>query len=103
MTPDAVLYQKNVHSIFLTGDKGEYELLAYHYPLLGIIKDNIIVDWTECIRIKSGIVKFFANECMILAEEHKKERVRTSQLVSVENEKEEGEIVADVDMDHVVH
>ena len=70
MTPDALLYQKEVQSIFLTGDRGEYELLAYHYPLIGIIqKSDIILDWKKHIPVRSGILRFFANECTILIEE----------------------------------
>jgi hypothetical protein len=40
MTPDALIYQKEVESVFFTGDRGEYELLPYHYPVLGILKDR---------------------------------------------------------------
>jgi len=70
MTPDALLYEKDVYSVFLTGDKGEYELLPYHYPVLGILKEgNIIIDWQESVPIKMGILRFFANDCIILVEQ----------------------------------
>lgn len=70
MTPDALLYEKDVYSVFLTGDKGEYELLPYHYPVLGILKEGcIIIDWQESVAIKMGIVRFFANDCIILVEQ----------------------------------
>ena len=78
MTPDALLYQKEVESAFLCGDKGEYELLAYHYPVLGILKQsNIILNWQEAVPIKFGIVRFFANDCIVLVEEI--ERLRPKQ------------------------
>ena len=59
MTPEALLYQNDVESIFLTGDTGEYELLPYHYPILGILtKSNIIINWREAVPIKFGLIKF---------------------------------------------
>ena len=70
MTPDSLLYQNEVESAFFTGDQGEYEVLPYHYPVLGVLKQgNIIVNWREAIPIKFGIVKFFANDCIVLVEE----------------------------------
>jgi len=78
MTPDALLYQKEVESAFFSGDKGEYELLAYHYPVLGILaQGNIILNWQEAVPIKFGIVRFFANDCIVLVEEL--ERIRPKQ------------------------
>lgn len=75
MTPDALLYQNEVESVFFTGDQGEYEILPYHYPVLGILdQGNIIVNWREAVPIKFGIVKFFANDCVVLVEEL--ERIR---------------------------
>jgi len=68
MTPEALLYQNEVESAFFTGDKGEYELLPYHYPVLGILS-NIILNWREAVPIKFGVVKFFANDCIVLVEE----------------------------------
>ena len=77
MTPDALLYDKEVQSVFLTGDQGEYELLAYHYPVLGILTEgNIILDWKESVPIKFGLVRFFANDCIILVEQEASKRVR---------------------------
>ena len=70
LSPRSLIFESEINSLFLTGDTGEYELLAYHYPLLGILKKgSIIVNWNEAIPIEGGIVKFFANECTILVEE----------------------------------
>lgn len=78
MTPDALVYENEVESIFLTGDRGEYEVLPYHYPIIGILKrGSIIVDWKESIRMKSGLIRFFANDCIILIEpEPKKKKIK---------------------------
>ncbi|VAX36612.1 hypothetical protein MNBD_UNCLBAC01-367 [hydrothermal vent metagenome] len=70
LSPNSLVYQKEIQSIFLTGDKGEFEILAYHYPLLGVLKKgNVIVNWEEKIPISGGVVRFYANECTILVEE----------------------------------
>ncbi|MCA9400767.1 MAG: hypothetical protein KC713_04010 [Candidatus Omnitrophica bacterium] len=70
MSPKKLIYEKEIQSVFLTGDRGEYELLAYHYPLIGSLKkSNIIINWNERIPIKGGVIRFFANECIILIEE----------------------------------
>lgn len=76
LSPNSLLYENEIQSIFLTGDTGEYELLAYHYPLLGVlVKSDIIINGAEKIPIEGGVVRFFANECTILVEEKKKKKV----------------------------
>jgi F0F1-type ATP synthase epsilon subunit len=70
MTPEALLYQGQIESAFFTGDQGEYEILPYHYPVLGILSaGNIIINWREAVPIKFGLVRFFANDCIVLVEE----------------------------------
>ena len=76
MSPKTLIYENEIHSLFLTGDQGEYELLAYHYPLIGLVsKGEIVVDNERKIPVNSGVVRFFANECTILVEEGKKAKV----------------------------
>ena len=73
MSPRALIYENEAQSVFLTGDRGEFEILAYHYPVIGLLKQSsIIIDWKDSVPIKAGIVRFFANECIILIEEEKK-------------------------------
>lgn len=65
-----LVFEKEIKSIFIKGDKGEYELLAYHYPLVGLLqRGSLIIDDKTHIPVKSGIVRFFANECNVLIEE----------------------------------
>ena len=73
LSPNRLVYEKEIESVFLTGDTGEYEILAYHYPLLGVLpKGDIIINWQKKIPIDGGIVRFFANECVIMIEEKMK-------------------------------
>ena len=70
LSPKNLIFESDIHSLFIIGDRSEYELLAYHYPLVGLIKQgDIIVDWKRPIPVRSGILRFFANECTILVEE----------------------------------
>ncbi|MFH1767793.1 MAG: hypothetical protein ABH858_01350 [Candidatus Omnitrophota bacterium] len=69
INPDRVVFQGEVHSLFLPGDTGEFELLPYHYPVMSLLRDgDIVLDWESAIPIRHGIAKFFRNECIILAE-----------------------------------
>lgn len=73
LSPNRLIYENEIQSIFLRGDQGEYEILAYHYPLLGVLtKGNIVINWKEKIPVEGGVVRFFANECTILIEEQLK-------------------------------
>jgi len=70
LSPHTLIYQNEIQSIFVRGDDGEYEILAYHYPLLGVLrKGDIIINWNERISVNGGVLKFFANECTIIVEE----------------------------------
>ena len=70
LSPKNLIFESTVNSLFIRGDRSEYELLAYHYPLVGLVqKGDIIVDWQRRIPIRSGVLRFFANECTILIEE----------------------------------
>jgi F0F1-type ATP synthase epsilon subunit len=70
LSPKNLIFESDVVSLFIIGDRSEYELLAYHYPLVGLLqKGDIIIDWRRRIPIRSGILRFFANECTILIEE----------------------------------
>ncbi len=64
-----LLYEGEIKSLFVTGDQGEYEILAYHYPLVGVVKGDIILDWKHRLFVKEGVIRFFANECNIIIEE----------------------------------
>ena len=66
-----VLYDGEVESVFLEGDEGEYELLPFHYPLIGALVDSAIkIAHQEPLPIKTGVVMFDNNNCIIIVEEH---------------------------------
>jgi F0F1-type ATP synthase epsilon subunit len=70
LSPNELIYENEVYSVFLVGEYGEFEILAYHYPLISIVKkSDVIINWNERLPVKKGVVRFFANECSILVEE----------------------------------
>ena len=70
LSPKNLIFESEVNSLFIVGDQSEYEILAYHYPLIGLVqKGDVIIDWKLRIPVRSGILRFFANECTILVEE----------------------------------
>ena len=70
LSPAHVLFDGSAQSVFLPGDRGEFELLDHHAPLLGLLrKGHVTIDWQTPIPIKKGIVKFDRNECVILVDE----------------------------------
>lgn len=90
MTPEALLYQGEVESVFVTGDRGEYELLPYHYPVLGILSvGNIIINWREAVPVKFGILKFFANDCAVLVEEIERLKVKKKKADDIDTEEDD--------------
>lgn len=70
LSPKNLVFEKEVTSVFVKSDRGEFELLSYHYPLVGIIvASDVVIDQVYRIPVRSGIIRFYANECTLLVEE----------------------------------
>lgn len=70
LSPKNLVFEKEIVSVFIHSDRGEFELLSYHYPLVAIlVEGDIVIDELYRIPVRSGIVRFYANECTILVEE----------------------------------
>lgn len=70
MTPRRVVFEGEAASIFLPGDRGEFELLPYHSPLISLlVEGDVIVDWRTRIHIPKGVVKCLNDQVVLLAEE----------------------------------
>ncbi len=58
-----------VESVYLSGDDGEFELLAFHHPLVASIPEGELkIAGHACIPIKVGVLSFRNNQCRIIAE-----------------------------------
>ena len=70
LNPKQTLYEGQGWSVFLPGDKGEFELLDYHAPIISLLKEGeVVIDWKTYFPIKKGMVRFHGNECAVLVEE----------------------------------
>lgn len=70
LNPKHVVYEGDAESVFLPGDQGEFEILAFHVPIVSLLKPGeVVVDWKTRVPIKNGMVKFDKGECVILVEE----------------------------------
>lgn len=70
LNPKRLLFEGKAESVFLKGDMGEFELLAYHSPLISVLKEgSIIIDWRWGIPIKKGLARFLQNSLIVLVEE----------------------------------
>jgi len=69
------LFDDDVESVFLQGDEGEYELLPFHYPLIGaLVNSEIKIARQTALHVRSGVVLFDNNTCIILVEEQNIEK-----------------------------
>jgi len=86
LNANKLIYHGDVESVIVMGDETEYEILAYHSPLLGLLNGReIIVDHSLYIQLEKGLVRFFNNECVILGEE----KLDMSEVDKLKEEEEE--------------
>ena len=65
-----VLFEGMVQSVFLPGDEGEFEVLAFHKAIISLLKQGIIIINNEnSIVINKGVVRVNNNELVALVEE----------------------------------
>lgn len=65
-----VLYDDAVRSVRLDGADSEYEFLSFHIDAVGVLrKGYVIIDNRLRIPIRSGVVTFVNNKCLVLCDE----------------------------------
>lgn len=70
LSPKQVIFEGEAKSVFLPGDRAEFEILEYHAPIVSLLrKGTISIDWEKRIPVKRGVVKFDRAECLVLIEE----------------------------------
>lgn len=86
----SVLFDGDVKSVYLFGDQGEYELLPYHFPIMGaLLEGEVRIMGHDPIPIKSGVVMFNDNRCTIIVEEVEGVKIKGVSWSDVEPEKGE--------------
>ena len=69
MSLKGIAFDDLVESIYLEGDDGEFELLAFHHPLVASIPEgDLKIADHEPIPIKVGVLSFRNNQCRVIAE-----------------------------------
>lgn len=74
-----MLFEGEVESVYISGDEGEYELLPFHFPLLGALPEGeVLIAGHESIPLRAGVVLFQDNQCIIIIEEMDKSGLKES-------------------------
>lgn len=61
-----LIFESMARKVILPGDYGEFELLAFHHPIVSLLKEGYIdVDGVN-FPVRRGIAKFDANELIVL-------------------------------------
>jgi F-type H+-transporting ATPase subunit epsilon len=70
LSPKQVVFEGEARSVFLPGDRAEFEILDHHAPIVSLLRRGAIaIDWDRRIPVKRGVMKFDRNECLVLIEE----------------------------------
>ncbi|MFQ5680738.1 MAG: hypothetical protein ACE5GG_01590 [Candidatus Omnitrophota bacterium] len=63
-----IIFAGIAYSVFVPGDEGEFEILAFHHPIISLLKQgNIGIDNIN-FPIHSGIMRFFDDKLVALVE-----------------------------------
>ncbi len=72
-----MIFDADVDHVHLFGDEGEYDLLAFHYPLMGALPEGEVqIRGHDSIWIRSGVILFRDNRCTIICEADQKSRTQ---------------------------
>lgn len=64
-----LVFEGEVEAVYCHSTDGEFEMLAYHYPLMAALSESEIkIAYMDPIKIRVGIVMFKNNICIIICE-----------------------------------
>jgi F-type H+-transporting ATPase subunit epsilon len=70
MTPKGVLHEGEVETIAIPGDRGDFEILQFHKPIISRLRrGEIVLDWKQRIPVSGGIVRVHRDEVVVLVEQ----------------------------------
>lgn len=55
-----LIFESMAHRVILPGDYGEFEVLAFHHPIISLLKDGYIEVDEVNFPVRRGIAKFDA-------------------------------------------
>lgn len=62
------LYEASASRVYLPGEAGELEVLAFHAPMISLLRAGQILVDGKGLRIQKGIAKMEKNELFVLVE-----------------------------------
>lgn len=69
VNPKESIFEGSAASVRLPGDQGEFEILAFHKPVISLLRrGDIVLDGSQAIRIGRGVVRVHNNEIVALVE-----------------------------------
>lgn len=69
LNPEKTLYHGQVERICLPGDCGDFEVMAFHKPLVSLLRrGRIVLDEKRVFDIRKGIVRVLNDELVALVE-----------------------------------
>lgn len=69
LNPKHELFEGEAKSVILPGDRGEFEILDFHRPVISLLKEGSIIIDGKYLAIKRGVAKFNKDELVALVEE----------------------------------
>ena len=86
MSIDGIVLEDQVESVYVCGTDGEYEMLPFHYPLMGALPEGEIkISGYDPLPVKVGIIMFNHNQCKIIVETPSKQLHKTWSEVAALN------------------
>ena len=68
VTPDGILFQGKADTIIFPGEKGVFEVLPHHKPLMSrLLRGDVLID-SRSIPIERGVVKVGLNTITAIVE-----------------------------------
>jgi len=68
-TPERIIFEGKAKSLILPGERGVFEILSFHKPLLSrLLKGKLIIDG-KAVLIRRGIVGVKHNKATVIVEE----------------------------------
>jgi len=63
-----VLFSGNARSVILPGERGVFEILNFHSPIVSMLNEGDVIIDGEVFPIRRGIVNFYHSELIALVE-----------------------------------
>ena len=69
LTPDRVIFEGRAASLVLPGERGVFEILPHHKPLLSRLLEGRIFIGSKDFPIRRGVMRVSLNKVVIVVEE----------------------------------